>query len=541
MNAFPKLLRHLDAARGMRPGQLAHRPRRLVPPAVLAAGPTSAQGWQPLATGAGVDPAPQGGSAEAPHEHGIFRAVGRHRAFGTPAFWIDPGDGLLFLFDLHGFAGLAAYAAREPSDAGDRFWGEVLEDWLARCGRPASPAWHPFPTSGRVVAWCAALSRGGWPDRLADAMRASLARQLVGLRRSVEYDIGGNHVLRNAAALAIGGACLVDARAGERGLRVLREELPRQILADGGHEERSPSYHRAVLADLRDVRAVLGASAPHEVDDAIAAMERWLASMAGPDGRLPLLNDGWEGPPVEGSREELADLAASGYVVLRSGADQAVLDLAPVSPGHLPAHAHADVGTFVLWADGRPVVVDPGTYTYDEPERTAFRGTAAHATLQVDGRDQFDAWGPFRAAGLPRVTRLDAMPGVFAVEHDGYRPARHRRTFAWVPGGGLVVLDRILSTARHHTASRIPIAPGGLAPLVATPLGAGGAVQTEPGCYAPYFGRTEPIEVLIRRGELAPGEVSGWALLRPEYVAELEGDRLVVSRGGVRVLEARAA
>ncbi len=33
-------------------------------------------------------------------------------------------------------------------------------------------------------------------------------------------------------------------------------------------------------------------------------------------------------------------------------------------------------------------MLDPGRYTYAEPERRWFRGTAAHNTVTVDGLDQ---------------------------------------------------------------------------------------------------------------------------------------------------------
>ena len=522
----------MDAARSVRPRQLLHRPRRALPPGLLAAG-SPAQGWVPLAAGLGVDPAPQSGPVPEPAEAGIFHAVGAQRAAGDPGLWTDPRDGLLFLFHLHAFGELARYAAAPRSTAGDVFWEGVLRSWLGQHAVPGGPAWHPFPTSGRIVAWCAALSRGGWSPELEGAMRASLGRQLLLLRRSVEHDIGGNHVLRNATALVVGGTCLEDEAAAQRGLRVLQTELPRQILADGGHEERSPSYHRAVLADLEDVATLLERTgeSPGWLNAAIARMRAWLAALAGPDGGLPLLNDAWEGPAIAGSGRPQEDLADTGYLVLRHGPDQAVLDLAPVSPPHLPPHAHADVGSFVLWLDGRRVVVDPGTYGYDEPARSAFRSTAAHATLEVDGRDQFEPWGPFRAAFLPDVER----PAPMTVEHDGYRrladPVVHCRQFMWVPGGGLVILDCIQSSGPHQVVSRLPLAPGvraGDAPVQFTPLGDGGEPATETGRYAPYFGRSEPIEVLTRRTHLAPGRLTGWALLRPGFEARIEDDRAVV-------------
>ena len=66
-------------------------------------------------------------------------------------------------------------------------------------------------------------------------------------------------MLRNATALVFAGVCLGDSRAESKGVALLERELPRQVLADGGHEERSPAYHHAVLRDLEDVETLLAA------------------------------------------------------------------------------------------------------------------------------------------------------------------------------------------------------------------------------------------------------------------------------------------
>jgi hypothetical protein len=184
-----------------------------------------------------------------------------------------------------------------------------------------------------------------------------------------------------------------------------------------------------VLADLDDVartQAAAGRPVPAWLDGAREAMRRWLAAVALPGGALPLLNDAWEGPPVERSTSPFRDLADSGYVVLRHGEDQAVLDVGPVAPAHLPPHAHADVLSFVLWIDGAPVVVDPGTFAYEGPERAAFRGTGAHSTVEVDGHDQCDLWGPFRAAHMPATTRLvtERRDGVVVIAAEVAQAAR---------------------------------------------------------------------------------------------------------------------
>jgi hypothetical protein len=81
------------------------------------------------------------------------------------------------------------------------------------------------------------------------------------------------------------------------------------------------------------------------------------------------------------------------------------------SPPFLPAHAHADALSFQLWVDGRAIVVDPGAFTYEPGvERTWFRSTRAHSTVEVAGRSQFETWGAFRAGPLPQPVLVAAEP-----------------------------------------------------------------------------------------------------------------------------------
>jgi uncharacterized heparinase superfamily protein len=351
----------------------------------------------------------------------------------------------------------------------------------------------------------------------------------------------------------------VDRRLEARALRLLERELRQQILDDGGHEERSPAYHRAVLADLEDVSRLLaqaGREPAFWLDATIVRMRVWLASIAGPCDDLPLLNDAWEGPAlVHASREPFIDLKQSGYVRLRGEGLDAVLDVGPVAPRHLPPHAHADVLSFVLWVDGQRLVVDSGSFAYDGAERDAFRATKAHNTVEVDGRDQCEFWGPFRAAFMPRVTRLrtDEQAGlvVIAVEHDGYArladPVVHRRTFVWVPAGGLVVIDRLICDREHSAASYVHLGPGldwdgsASGSLEIRALGAGSAPASEAGCYAPFIGTAIPATTITRQARLGSDDLAGWALLRPGFTASLRGNRLSLERAGMPLTEVRVA
>jgi hypothetical protein len=106
---------------------------------------------------------------------------------------------------------------------------------------------------------------------------------------NVEDDVLGNHLIRNIRALVLGGTSFGSADLTRRGIELLRRELPEQVLRDGGHYERSPSYHLVVLRDLLEIQA----ASPHSwLADAIARMGIFAAALARPDGAPALFNDG---------------------------------------------------------------------------------------------------------------------------------------------------------------------------------------------------------------------------------------------------------
>lgn len=55
--------------------------------------------------------------------------------------------------------------------------------------------------------------------------------------------------------------------------------------------------------------------------------------------------------------------------------------------GHC-AHAHSDLLSFVLWMNGRPLLIDSGTYMYHGDLRDYFRLSSAHNTVLVDDCNQ---------------------------------------------------------------------------------------------------------------------------------------------------------
>jgi uncharacterized heparinase superfamily protein len=525
---------YADAARAMQLRQAVGRARRLIPPQVLLAGSAPAQvgEFHALAKGLTAEATSQSAPSPAAHDARVFAAVGARRAFSpSRAFWSDDSDGLLFLFQLHGFAELPRVLDGPDGSRVPAFWSGVIASWLDHFERPELPAWHPYPTSVRVIAWCVALSTEDWDAALRRRMVESLWRQAHYLRRSVEHDIGGNHVLKNATALACAGACFPSSVLLDRALRLLDRELPCQILADGAHEERSTSYHREVLHDLRQVTELLRRcerDVPATLRDAIDRAESWAQAIAGPDFKLPLLNDAWEGPPLtQRAVEDLTVLSDSGHVVMRHGPDQVVFDCGPLSPRHLPPHAHADALSVVVWFEGEQLLVDRGAFAYSGSQRERFRSTAAHNTVEIERQSQCVFWGDFRASRLPTVELRAVQRGegavVVSASHDGYRHLSgrpiHQRVLVWLPGDGLLILDRIDSRRAHSVRSFLHLAPsaalvdrsvGRISLAALGPLPVERLVER----HAPWLGTEVAAETVVQDGTVLPRMPFGWSMLR---------------------------
>jgi hypothetical protein len=375
----------------------------------------------------------------------------RSAAFEAPS----PPDAATRLGRFHRQYGEDVLAAARAGDLEET--RRLVATWIEAHPPHVGDAWHPYPLSTRVGNWIAALTL--LPELASPEISRSLWRQLRRLERNVEDDVLGNHVIRNARALVLGGVSFGAAELTRRGVDLLRRELPEQVLPDGGHYERSPAYHLVVLRDLLEIQA----ASPHSwLAEAIERMRGFAAALARPDGAPALFNDGSVDAPrfdLPEPPEGLSVFPDSGFVVVRDGDLWLAFRCGASSPAFLPAHAHADALSFQLWWRGHPVVVDPGTYTYEPgADRDWFRGTRAHSTVTVDGRDQFRLWGAFRSGPLPKVSLRYARDG--AIEASVRLPGRvrHVRRIEW-EGGEVRVLDELEGKGRHRIESRILWAP----------------------------------------------------------------------------------
>ena len=369
----------------------------------------------------------------------------------------------------------------------------LLAAWIDSNPPRNDDAWHPYPLSTRVGNWIAAVTL--LPELATPRVSQSAWRQLLRLTPNIEEDILGNHLIRNARALVLGGAAFGATALTEQGLDLLRRELPEQVLSDGGHYERSPAYHLVVLRDLLEVQA----AAPQPwLAEAIERMRRFAAALLRPNNTPAHNNDKTKNAPqldLPAAPDGVAVFEQSGFAVVRDGPLWLAFRCGVASPGFLPPHAHADALSLQVWWRGRPVVVDPGSSTYEAgPVRDFERSTRAHSTVTVDGRDQFRAWGAFRAGPMAPVRLRSSDPLEAEVGlHDGIR---HIRRVTWDREHGEVTVEDVVEgSGRHRVAARLVWAPD--APAVEVVLSDGLERRDEPAVVAERIGHPAPTRATV--------------------------------------------
>jgi uncharacterized heparinase superfamily protein len=398
------------------------------------------------------------------------RFLGEEGDIANADDWNNPAKTKLWLYNLHYFDDLMAQrnGMREA-------WQRVLLDrWIRENPPGGGNGWESYPLSLRIANWIK-WSLGGVP--MERRWIQSLATQLRWLERRLEWHLLGNHLLANAKALLMGGL-FFEGREARRWIdlaaAIFDRQLGEQILADGGHFERSPMYHAIILEDFLDILNACSAfgfdtlPVACSLNRAVPEMLHWLDAMTHPDGDISFFNDAALGiAPDLGSLRKYAgrigicclplaaagmrNLASSGYVRLDRGDCALIADLAPVGPDHLPGHAHADTLSFELSIGAERLIVNGGTSVYGNSAQRRFeRSTPAHSTVTVDGADSSQIWSGFRVARRARVhdiaVRESSDSALVSASHDGFcrLPGSPKHFRSWnLTDRTLTVIDRV--------------------------------------------------------------------------------------------------
>ena len=491
---FATLLRYGETLRHLRRVQFTNRVTRKLPRPRANASPAPSPRER---GGEWAAPVQRAVRLEGPTRITLLNQTGDFSGLGD---WNAPSRPKLWLYNLHYFDWLAGPCADQAA-AWNR--GSIAR-WIHENPTGAGNGWEPYPLSLRVVNWIKWLLGGNAPVA---GMLDSLAMQVRFLTPSLEHHLLGNHLLANAKALFFAGA-FFGGDEGDGWLRkgeaLLAAEWDGQILADGGHHERSPMYHALLLEDVLDslnaARAfgLAGGAVGQRAPGLAERMLAWHSALTHPDGDIAMFNDAAFG--IAASLAELSDYAnrlglrrrgetpggtlrllrSTGFVRAELGDAVLLADVGSVGPDHQPGHAHAETLSFELSLAGARAIVNCGVSTYElGPQRAWERGTAAHNCAIVRGLDSSDVWSAFRTGRRARVRDLEAGVSDDAIEitaaHDGYRFIQrkllHRRRWK-LHSRGLEMIDELEGAraceaeANFHLAVGLDIELAGLSGLV---------------------------------------------------------------------------
>ena len=373
--------------------------------------------------------------------------VGGVHAQLRPGAFIDAGEGAMLRAAAHGFTWLRDLRAL-GTDAARMRARALVTDWIGLAS--ADPiAQRPDVAGARIAAWLghydffAASADDGFRQRLMARLVAD-ARTLAAALPAEELDARALTAVKGLIAASV---ALPDHAAHlTRALRVLPQEIGRQILPDGSHCERSPAQLLAALQDLTEIRALLQAAQatpPPALAAAIEHMAPALRALRHGDGGLALFNGSKEETPAlielvltQAGRAGRAPgtLGDGGFQRLQAGRSVLIADCGVPAPPKLDRFAHAGTLSFELSIGRDRMIVNCGAAPAAGLEwRDATRATAAHSTLVIADTSSSE----LRDHGLGRrpehveAHRQEAN-GAHWLEasHDGYRRpfgAIHRR------------------------------------------------------------------------------------------------------------------
>jgi uncharacterized heparinase superfamily protein len=339
----------------------------------------------------------------------------------------------------------------------------MVQSWCQTFERWQEPAWAPLATGHRIahLLGCYDFYALSADTAFRGLVTGQLQRQTRYLTRALPAGLAGADLISAVKGLTLGAFCLPGTEAcRNQALKLLERELDRQILADGGHVERSPERHLAVLRELIDLRALLSSQDLMErlVDPeslpglrrcrsklqlAVEAMAPALRLFRHGDGALALFNGTLPHAASHidlvlqragGRLQPLQDGSEVGFQRLARGPSLVIVDCgAPPRPG-LDGYSHAGTLSFEMSVGGERLIVNCGALESSNSWRQAQRATAAHSTLvlsETNSATVVPGAGLGRRPEVVTCKRLEDEKGVaISASHDGYRSnfaARHRR------------------------------------------------------------------------------------------------------------------
>ena len=395
-----------------------------------------------------------------------FDFLNDEKFLNLPIDWHSSEFSHLWRFNLHYFdwgRNLIEKSIKtnnfNSNDIGLLFY--FIDDWIDKNIPGHGDGWHSYTISLRIRNWIIIFRT--FPGLVSKKYLDSLWNQICWLNSNNEIHLGGNHWLENLITLVI-GSCQFEGKKAriiyQDSLKDLEKELKIQTLSDGGHIERSASYHLLILDRLTELGLILEniyEDRPKWLCETIHKMNKWAISIKLENGKYPRFNDSPDLSDslesityyatcflekqvikskgiknilsniykdkinfiAEGNSEKknvhLIDLLDTGWIISKLNNIELIFKVGESCPKYLPAHAHSDLLSFDLFMKGKPLLVEVGTSIYgNNRERYYERSGAAHNIFQlapfkytkensINWIEPIEVWGNFRAARKAKI------------------------------------------------------------------------------------------------------------------------------------------
>jgi len=384
-----------------------------------------------------------------------------------PIIWDKKNWPRLLNFYLHYFDWIRDYIDsllnNKTYNLGTSEVNYLIESWIANNNFAKGDGWYPYTTSLRIVNWSILFQL--FPSFVSEKRIKSLWTQLIWLNSNLEKAQGGNHLIENLIAISIVSIQFDNDQAENifRNSQInLKSQLKLQILCDGGHYERSATYHTILLDKLIELACFISiakGSVPSWLNNKIEEMSNWLKKVTFINGKLPRFNDSAlnsapEVNKVNSSADtflkysknlqntnldllknllikkaftksnkkglnftknlkvnipEILDLPDTGWVIFNPGKGwQACFKNGVATSLRAPGHCQSDILSFDLLYGGEYIFVDAGTSEYQAGAiRTFERSGGAHNVLQVGKTknnwvEPVEVWNGFKVGKISK-------------------------------------------------------------------------------------------------------------------------------------------
>lgn len=385
-------------------------------------------------------------------------------------------------------------------DTGDekyaKEWCSQLVDWTRKNPRDNDHnyAWRSIEAGIRGYTWTGLFQRFidspyFTPDVLIAFLNSCYDHASFLMTR---YSKGSNWALMEAEGLAFIAYSFPEFKGSqkwkEEAISRLNNEIFNQVYPDGHQKELALGYHVGCIGwftrtyDLARMNGEPDAF-PDSYLKIIEKMCAVLMKLGLPDGSTTQFGDSWSGKPgqIYGNlktwagmfnRQDFLYLATmgkegmppdstayalrnSGFYSLRSSWDKNAICLVLKCGPDGGGHCQPDNGTFELYAGGRHLMPDAGSYIYSgDPENRAwFRQTKVHQTVTLDSANtkynpRLIFWKPGK--------EMD----ILSVENSGYPHLNHRRTLFFVDKKYFLIVDDVYGASTGDVDLHFQLAPG---------------------------------------------------------------------------------